>query len=276
MQLLAKQLFILLMISSTHHPLLQPVHCSSHESQTKMPAGNQQSMKNHTLKYKPDVSDIRIHGLLLWSSMGFLMPIGILLIRMCNKQESRSKARVLYYLHAILQVSSVLLATTAAVLSIQKFENSFHNTHQRVGLVLYAAVWVQALIGFCRPSRGRKGRSKWYFAHWLSGIATILTGITNIYTGLGSYHKRTKKSTSLWLVLFTSEICVLGLLYLLQDKWDYMIKSGQASSPDGPPQIRPSDQVVIHRSNSKTTLKLLMEPCKKSNALINHFKQNSG
>uniref|UniRef100_A0A7N0T455 Cytochrome b561 domain-containing protein n=1 Tax=Kalanchoe fedtschenkoi TaxID=63787 RepID=A0A7N0T455_KALFE len=206
MQLLVNQMYVVLMIFSAHLLLLQSVQCSPHESQTNKP-GDFQSIRSHAHKYKPDVTDIRLHGLLLWSSMGVLMPVGILLIRMCSKQESQGKARVLYYLHGIFQVVSVLLVTAAAVLSIQKFENSFKNNHQRVGLALYAGVWFQALLGFCRPHRGRKGRSKWYFAHWLSGTAITLTGITNIYTGLGSYHRRTEKGTGLWVALFTAEIC---------------------------------------------------------------------
>lgn len=105
-----------------------------------------------------------------------------------------------------------------------------------------------------------------------------LTGIVNIYTGLGSYHRRTKKSTSLLFVLFTTEVCVLALLYLLQDKWEYMVRSGEGSSSDGRTDVGAADELVVQSGNSKSnaSLKLVMEPCKKSNALINHFKQNSG
>ncbi|KAK1401836.1 hypothetical protein POM88_001441 [Heracleum sosnowskyi] len=55
-------------------------------------------------------------------------------------------------------ILSVLLVTTGAVLSIRKFENTFNNTHQKMGLALYGVIWLQALTGFFRPERGHVGR----------------------------------------------------------------------------------------------------------------------
>ncbi|KAK1404601.1 hypothetical protein POM88_004206 [Heracleum sosnowskyi] len=51
------------------------------------------------------------------------------------------------------KILSVLLVTTGAVLSIRKFENTFNNTHQKMGLALYGVIWLQALTGFFRPER---------------------------------------------------------------------------------------------------------------------------
>lgn len=48
---------------------------------------------------------------------------------------------------------SVLLATVGAAMSLKKFENSFDNSHQKLGLALYGAILVQGLIGFFRPHR---------------------------------------------------------------------------------------------------------------------------
>lgn len=55
-------------------------------------------------------SDVTIHGVLLWFSLGFLMPVAILAIRMSSREEPRSNTRlkILFYLHVILQVSSSL------------------------------------------------------------------------------------------------------------------------------------------------------------------------
>lgn len=38
-------------------------------------------------------------------------------------------------------------------MSLKKFENSFDNNHQKLGLALYGAILVQGLIGFFRPHR---------------------------------------------------------------------------------------------------------------------------
>ncbi|KAF4360160.1 hypothetical protein F8388_000029 [Cannabis sativa] len=52
-----------------------------------------------------------------------------------------------------LQMFSVILATAGAVMSLRNFENLFNNNHQKIGLVLYIAIWIQAMIGFLRPHR---------------------------------------------------------------------------------------------------------------------------
>lgn len=48
---------------------------------------------------------------------------------------------------------SVVLATVGAIMSIRNFENSFNNNHQRLGLALYGALWLQVSIGFFKPPR---------------------------------------------------------------------------------------------------------------------------
>lgn len=48
---------------------------------------------------------ITLHGFLLWASMGFLMPLGILAIRLSNKEENPRRLRIVFYVHAILQAS---------------------------------------------------------------------------------------------------------------------------------------------------------------------------
>ncbi|KAF4360161.1 hypothetical protein F8388_000030 [Cannabis sativa] len=65
------------------------------------------SLKNNSNELSPRlISHIRVHGILLWISMGFLMPIGILLIRISSGEESGStRAKVFFYLHLIFQAS---------------------------------------------------------------------------------------------------------------------------------------------------------------------------
>ncbi|CAK9133948.1 unnamed protein product [Ilex paraguariensis] len=163
----------------------------------------------------------------------------------------------------VVKVLAVLLASIGAVLSIKSFENSFNNSHQRIGLALYGAIWVQALAGFRRPKRGTKGRTVWYFFHWILGTTISLVGIFNIYTGLKAYQKRTSRSITLWTILFTSEVSFMGLFYLFQDKWEYIQKQGVIL--DIAPNTD-SDQVLPQRENHK---EVLTEPCAKRNALEN-------
>ncbi|KAG2249380.1 hypothetical protein Bca52824_089008 [Brassica carinata] len=84
------------------------------------------------------VHSIKLHGILLWVSMGLLMPVGILFIRMGNKaNENGRKVKVFFYHHAIFQIVAVVLATIGAIMSLRTLENSFDNNHQRLGSLCY-------------------------------------------------------------------------------------------------------------------------------------------
>ncbi|MBA0704701.1 hypothetical protein Golax_016942 [Gossypium laxum] len=128
--------------------------------------------------------EIRLHGFLLWASMGFLMPVGILAIRMSNRQECGTRLKILFYVHVVSQASSSLLLL------------------------------------------GSKGRSGWFFAHWLLGTAISILGIINIYTGLRAYHEKTSRSIKPWTIVLTAEISLIAFVYLFQDKWLYIQKQG--------------------------------------------------
>uniref|UniRef100_A0A1D1YNZ2 Putative ferric-chelate reductase 1 n=1 Tax=Anthurium amnicola TaxID=1678845 RepID=A0A1D1YNZ2_9ARAE len=186
------------------------------------------------------ISQMRIHGFLLWASMGFLMPVGVLVIRMSIKVRCGKSLKMLFYSHVILQIASVLLATAGAVLAVMNFENAFNNSHQRMGLAVYALMWLQPLIGFLRPHRGTKGRTIWYFVHWFLGTGLSILAIINIYFGLHAYHVKTLRSTGIWTVLFTAEVSIIAFIYLLQDRWDYMQKQGVTLDHE---QVTPADQM---------------------------------
>ncbi|KAD4586055.1 hypothetical protein E3N88_23656 [Mikania micrantha] len=215
------------------------------------------------------IFEIKLHGILLWASMGFFMPLGVIIIRMFNKEEcSPRKLKAVIYIHAILQILAVLLAFAGAILSVMSFENSFNNNHQRIGLALYAAILLQTLVGFRRPKRGTKGRTIWYIFHWIFGTTTSLTGIVNTYTGLKAYHKRTSSNVRVWSILFTVEVSFLAFFYLFQEKWDYMQKQGEITG-DEPVMVISSDQVEIQKEV------LPRQSSRKSNSLGNYFAKNN-
>ncbi|KAI5662101.1 hypothetical protein M9H77_21424 [Catharanthus roseus] len=201
------------------------------------------------------LSEITVHGFLLWASFGFLMPIALLVMRTSKKEECGRRLKILVYTHATLQILSVLLITIGAVMSVKNFDNSFSNEHQRLGLALYGFVWLQILIGIFRPVRGSKGRSIWYFVHWLLGTAVSLLGIINIYTGLRAYHRKTSRSTRIWTIIFTAEISVIILFYLIQEKWDYIRRQGVIL---GHEPVQPTEQEISPRNKLKETVG---EPC---------------
>ncbi|CAN0913957.1 Cytochrome b561 domain-containing protein At4g18260 [Linum grandiflorum] len=179
--------------------------------------------------------EIRVHGFLLWASMGFLMPVGILAIRMSHREQCGRRLKILFYVHSISQAAG-------AIMSFRNFSNTFNNNHQRIGLSLYGIIWLQALTGFIRPSRGSKGRSFWYCLHWMTGTTLSVLGIINMYTGLLAYHQKTSRSIRVWIIALTVEVCLLAFLYLLQDKWGYIKRQGVVRGND---PVRPMEKVVI-------------------------------
>ncbi|CAO1948052.1 unnamed protein product [Urochloa humidicola] len=208
------------------------------------------------LEMTPKVSfQLKLHALFHWSSFGFLMPLGIILVRMSSKSRNGGCIRLLFYCHVISQVAAVLLATGGVVLSLMNFENSFSNSHQRVGLALYGVMWLQPIIGFFRPERGVKVRSLWYFVHWFLGIAICATGIVNVYIGLRTYHERTTKSVRLWIGLLTVEVIFLAFFYLMIDRWSYMMKQGHAAVE----QLRPTDNRRTYPTTLKKELAMVQE-----------------
>ncbi|XAR52805.1 hypothetical protein NMG60_11021081 [Bertholletia excelsa] len=218
--------------------LLLPFANSSREHQETNSSHGSNKHTNHEVT--PQLSsEMIVHGFLLWASMGFLMPIGILAIRMSIREECGRRLRIKFYIHATLQSLSVLITAAGAIMSIKNFDNSFNNVHQRMGLTLYGVIWLQALIGFFRPHRGSRARSIWFLVHWLLGTAISALGIINVYTGLQAYHKKTSRSIKLWSIIFTAEICFIALFYLFQEKWDYIQKQGVIL---GSEPIKPSNQ----------------------------------
>ncbi|XVE51595.1 hypothetical protein DITRI_Ditri02bG0054200 [Diplodiscus trichospermus] len=258
-------------IPALHYIFLLPfASCSSH-GELVPASSNHNGIKENSHELSPQMTSyIAVHGLLLWVSMGFLTPVGILAIRMANKEEGGRRVKVLFYLHAMLQILAVLVATIGAVMSMKNFENSFNNNHQRLGLALYGAIWLQALVGFFRPPRENKRRIAWYLTHWVLGTVTSLVGIITIYTGLKAYHKKTSRNTGIWTMLFTAEVSLIAFFYLFQDRWVYIQKQGLilGNSPQPNPPSDKENVLTKRVSNQKVRLP---EPCAKHNALGNLF-----
>ncbi|KAL4325989.1 hypothetical protein GQ457_11G004630 [Hibiscus cannabinus] len=246
MQVLAGKLVSFTMFIGLVIVLIPPFASSSDEEHTKSIGSdtvnnhNIQKVVSHKLMF-----EITLHGFLLWASMGLLMPVGILAIRMSNREECGRRLQILFYVHAML---SVLLATAGAVMSIKNFNNAFDNHHQRLGVALYGIIWLQALTGVLRPWRGCKGRSGWFFAHWLLGTAVCILGVISIYTGLGAYHEKTSRSTKLWAIAFTAEIFVMVFIYLFQDKWVHIQKQGVILSHE---PVRPTEEHISSTDEMK-------------------------
>ncbi|XP_054799837.1 cytochrome b561 domain-containing protein At2g30890-like [Prosopis cineraria] len=224
MRVLQKLRLLFFIASRVSMMLLLPHVSSSTENMEAI--GGHSSSKDNSIKMNPRlVFEISLHGFLLWASMGFLMPVGILAIRLSNNGGANQRRfRMIFYVHAILQKVAVIVATVGAIMSIKNFNNAFNNNHQRVGVALYGIIWLQALLGIFRPRRGSKRRSVWFFLHWILGTVISFLGILNVYIGLQAYQEKTSKSIRIWNILFTIQLVIIMFFYLLQDKWVYLQK----------------------------------------------------
>ncbi|XP_057441348.1 cytochrome b561 domain-containing protein At4g18260-like [Lotus japonicus] len=199
----------------------------SASQQHKKAKGIHSRNKDHHTKINPRLHfEITLHGFLLWASLAFLMPVGVLVIRLSSGDGNRRRLRIIFYAHAVLQKLAVLLATVGAIMSIKNFNLSFNNNHQRVGVALYGIIWLQVLVGIFRPQRGSKRRRLWFFAHWIIGTAVSIMSVLNIYSGLQAYHEKTSKSIRTWKILFTFQISLIVMFYLLQEKLVYIQNQG--------------------------------------------------
>ncbi|KAL1190630.1 Cytochrome domain-containing protein [Cardamine amara subsp. amara] len=225
--------------------LIFPI-CSSQENTRSLAIDVDHPLQTSPISEKLSpklVYEIKVHGLMLWASMGVLIPIGIISIRLMSiKDQSLITLRRLFYLHVISQMVAVILVAIGAIMSIKNFNNSFSNHHQRLGIGLYAIVWFQAVLGFLRPSRGGKARRNWFVGHWILGTSIAILGIINIYTGLHAYTKKTSTSAKLWTILFTAQLSSIVLFYLFQDKWSYIQSQTTFNR----------NQTVDHNSNIST------------------------
>lgn len=229
-------------------------HVSSSQEHKEIIGSHSNNKDNH-IKMNPKLqNEITLHGFLLWASMGFLMPVGILAIRLSNREGNPRRHRIIFYAHAILQMLAVLLATAGAIMSIKNFNNLFNNNHQRLGVALYGIIWLQVLVGIFRPQRGSKRRSVWFFAHWIIGIAVSFLGILNVYIGLGAYQEKTSKGIRIWNILFTAQISLVVFFYLFQEKWGYIqnqrVTLGNELTTQSCREIRPEEKEKVLKAES--------------------------
>ena len=71
-----------------------------------------------------------------------------------------------------------------------------------------------------------KGRSLWYFVHWMLGTGAVILGIVNTYSGFHSYEFFNSTSLRTVSILFSIEVSFIALFYLIQDGWNYLIQQG--------------------------------------------------
>ncbi|KAG6776289.1 hypothetical protein POTOM_019795 [Populus tomentosa] len=100
--------------------------------------------------------EITLHGFLLWASMGFLMPVGILAIRMSHREACGRRLKILFYVHSISQAGSFSFSflQLCILFSADAFCTSLHSRSSNVYKKL------QQLIR--QPPSTNRRRPIWY------------------------------------------------------------------------------------------------------------------
>lgn len=209
-----------------------------------------QSTHNATVHASPTNHNLgmeAVHGWLLWASMSFVMPIGAIIIRMSKLSAetgaSLKTMETLYSAHLYLQLLAFALSAVGGGISLRYLGNTFGGTHSRLGLALYILAWLMPIHGFfVRPTRGTPCRSIWYFTHWLIGHATIILGVVNTYIGIRDHERHLHKNLQMWNVLFSIQVAIMATIYLLQDRWFYMLDQSDPVQKPG----EKSPQKAVH------------------------------
>lgn len=182
----------------------------------------------------------KVHGFLMWASFGFLLPLGLIIIRFSKSirqggVKSPRQLEGVRYAHIVIQMLGIILATVGGAVALDKFGDEFRYTHQRLGLALLVLVWLQFFVGVIRPTFGSRVRPFWYGLHWILGTGAAVLGFISIFIGMHVYELISRKSLRTFNILFSIQLGIFSVIYLLQDRWDYLRQQGQL-----PQHISPS------------------------------------
>merc|ERR1712226_557456 len=143
------------------------------------------------------------HGFLMATSIGILMPLGVLSARL--KKTSLKTRGLWFIIHRALQASAVVLAIGGFVIAYDMCENRhMHTKHAKLGATIFALAVFNPVLAAVRPhDKTSDTRKKWYYAHATVGYLVILLGCVNIFWGLDLYRDAgaTQIAYGVWVAL---------------------------------------------------------------------------
>jgi Eukaryotic cytochrome b561 len=119
---------------------------------------------------------VLLHAICLGGSFIILFPLGVGLLRFFDS------FRLHWMLQIIATVACIIGLAVAVVLSVMDVEyDSFNTAHQVVGILVVAALFFQAALGYIHHKNFKKvgGRTWASYAHLWTGRIVILAGMVN-------------------------------------------------------------------------------------------------
>jgi len=122
-----------------------------------------------------------VHGILMFLSMGFLMPLGAMCARF---GKELFPAPGWFQKHRAIQVFAVLLAMGGFGLAVDFTASAhgkhFSGTHGKLGLAAFVLAMLQPLNAFIRPGKDGAHRPVWEIVHKGSGWIVPILAAANI------------------------------------------------------------------------------------------------
>ena len=176
-----------------------------------LPSGDNVSVTVDTL--------FEVHGVLMWTGMGLLIPCGIF----AAKFKRLFRDRWFNY-HQLMQKSASMLIIAGFVMAVTYTSLDgmphFSIPHKQIGLLLFILIFMQRINGAIRPSKSKKEneikskkRSVWEMIHKWMGYIIWLIGQYVLFTGLKLLNETLSWIQIGWsilqIIVFTASYCYM-------------------------------------------------------------------
>ena len=153
-----------------------------------------------------------IHGVLMFLSMGFLMPFGAVVARF---GKDALPGGAWFRAHRAIQYVAVVLCAAGVAIIVYYTANGsgahFASTHGKIGLTAVILALLQPVNAYFRPGKMATWRTKWEYFHKGTGWCVPLLAVANIVLALLNI---TPSSLLIGYAVFVGLFC-LAIVYLI-------------------------------------------------------------
>lgn len=184
------------------------------------------------------VDALSVHGGIMLTAWGFLLPIGVL-----SSRFMRHRDPFWFLLHRTVNGITVFLTIVGVIVAFTYFGNVFvkHGPedagyrHGALGMSVMVLCLLNVLGGLLRPGAESSRRGMWSILHKLLGYLTTICAYANLY--LGAQLAGGNPYMGVWI--FSLVFAVLVALVMMGDKYKNGSKDGGGERPDYEPKPNP-------------------------------------
>lgn len=161
-------------------------------------------------------SDRKTHGILMAVAWICMLPLGGAVGKLIQKmRRSACICKILFYTHAILQLSGLVIATAGFAIAVGKFDAGISDVpygHGTIGVIVMALTFFQPINALVRPGPTvlKARRRVWEFVHASTGKIALLLGAFNVFTGIHILAINFGEiNQSVWVALSAGSLCLI-------------------------------------------------------------------